>query len=191
MASPALKYGARASALGLFAWGVLTWNTARTLQDQAAALMALGVALCILAPTLPRDYRPPVYAFGGAVLIAGVGLWLVAENSDQRAALGSGVHDGRTAAPSPPQNAAPQTDPARLIPAARVEVVDWGVWLDGVPEALSIREAVDLLAESLPRGALVEVDMTAGIVDVWPDLEAELQDFGFQSYKTIRRAEDR
>lgn len=190
MASPALKYGARASALGLFAWGVLTWNTARTLQEQALALAALGVALCILAPTLPKDYRPPMYAFGGAVLIAGVGLWLVAENSDQRAALGSGVHDGRTAA-APPSSSGPQTNPARLIPAARVEVVEWGVWLDGVPEALSVREAVDLLAESLPRGALVEVDMTAGIVDVWPDLEAELQDFGFQPYKTIRRAEDR
>lgn len=188
MASNALKYGARASALGLFAWGVVAWRSARTLQEQALALAALGVALCILAPTLPRDYRPPMYAFGGAVLIAGVGLWLVAENSDQRAALGSGVHDGRTAAPSSP---GPQTNPARLIPAARLEVIDWGVWLDSVPEALSVREAVDLLADSLPRGALVEVDMTAGIVDVWPDLQAELQDFGFQSYKTIRKPENR
>ena len=33
MASKALKYGARASALGLFAWGVVAWNTARTLQE--------------------------------------------------------------------------------------------------------------------------------------------------------------
>lgn len=190
MASKALKYGARASAVGLFFWGGVAWQTARTLQDQAAALVAMGAALLILAPTLPPDYRPVIYAMGGALVIAGVGLWLVAENSDQRAALGSGVHDGRTAAaPSPP--AAPQTNPARLIPAARVEVVEWGVWLDGVPEALSIREAVDLLADSLPRGALVEVDMTAGIVDVWPDLQAELEDFGFQPYKTVRRPENR
>ena len=65
------------------------------------------------------------------------------------------------------------------------------MWLDSVPEALSVREAVDLLADSLPRGSLVEVDMTAGIVDVWPDLEAELQDFGFQPYKTIRKPENR
>lgn len=187
MASKALKYGARASALGLFAWGVLTWNTARTLQEQAVALMALGVALCILAPTLPRDYRPPVYAFGGAVLIAGVGLWLVAENSDQRAALGAGVHDGRTAA-APADAAAPKY----FGPAdARLEVIQWDVYLDSVPEPLSVRDAVGLLAASLPPNALVEVDMTKGIVNVWPDLRDELQEYGFQPYKTIRRAEDR
>lgn len=188
MASKTTKYAARALAAGGLALAATTWATARTLEDQGAALCIAGVAFLIFAPTLPQDWRGLFYAMGAALILAGVGLFLVALNSDARAALGSGVHDGRTA---PPRTAPPQTDPARLLPAARVEVVKWGVWLDGVPQALSVSEAVDILADTLPRGALVEVDMTDGIVDVWPDLEAELQDFGLQPYRTIRKPENR
>ncbi len=145
MASNALKYGARASALGLFTWGVVAWNTARTLQEQAVALMALGVALCILAPTLPRDYRPPMYAFGGAVLVAGVGLWLVAENSDQRAALGSGVHDGRTAG-----NGGGAGNSTREITAVdKFKNQIWFDWRDMTPPLYR------LFADSAPDGSTV------------------------------------
>ena len=57
MASKTTKYAARALAAGGLALAATTWATARTLEDQGAALCIAGVAFLIFAPTLPQDWR--------------------------------------------------------------------------------------------------------------------------------------